>query len=76
VTRDSLHEAWTARPFRPFALHLPDGRSLDVPHPEFLSISPNGRLVVVYRGEGAHVVDLLLVSDLEYRRPRRRRRSA
>ena len=36
-------------PFQPVALHLVDGRKLDVPQPELLSISVSGRRVVVER---------------------------
>jgi hypothetical protein len=51
-----------ARPFTPFKLVLPSDRELDVPHPEFISISPKGISAVVWLkdGGGEHV-DLRLV---------------
>ena len=67
-----------AQPFQPFELHLADGRSLPVEHPECLAISPPGRTVGVALRDGTiEVVDLLLVTSLKpisNRRSRRRGR--
>ena len=55
-----------AQPFHPFVLHLADGRNLRVEHPEFLSISPAGRTIVVHTPDDSmQIVDLLLVVSLE-----------
>jgi hypothetical protein len=55
-----------ARPFKPFMLVLPNDRKLDVPHPEFIAISPQGHAAVVWHedGGGEHV-DLRLVVSLK-----------
>ena len=55
-----------ARPFKPFQLVLPNDRQLDVPHPEFIAISPQGHAAVVWHpdGGGEHV-DLRLVVSLK-----------
>ena len=37
-----------ATPFTGYIIHLSDGRSLEVEHPEFLARSPLGRSIVVY----------------------------
>ncbi|MSU49215.1 MAG: hypothetical protein EXS37_09055 [Opitutus sp.] len=51
-----------ARPFTPFKLVLPSDRELEVPHPEFISISPQGISAVVWHKDGgAEHVDLRLV---------------
>ncbi len=77
MTRERVRSAWTAQPFVPFLVHLPDGRSLAVPHPEFLSMSPDNRTIHVWdRRGGGFFVDLFLVSNIEFVRPRRARRSA
>ena len=66
MTTDQLKNAWKAQPFRPFILHLADGRQIRVVHPDFLSRSPSGRTVVVHQpDESFNVIDLLLVTDLE-----------
>lgn len=65
-------------PFKPFTVHLADGRSLHVPHREFLSQSPGGRTLIVYHeDESFSILDLLLVTELKVtngkgRQPRRR----
>jgi len=55
-----------ARPFTPFKLVLPSDREIEVPHPEFISISPNSPSAVVwYHDGGAEHVDLRLVVGLK-----------
>ena len=58
-----------ANPFRPFIIHMADGRSYSVPHRDFCSQSPAGyRTILVFHpeGEGAFsIVDLNLVTELE-----------
>ena len=55
-----------ARPFQPFKLVLPNDRKLDVPHPEFIAISPQGHTAVVwYEDGGGEHVDLRLVVSLK-----------
>lgn len=78
MTVEQLREMAGARPFRPFRLHLADGRSLDVDHPEFLMPSRSGRTIVVSKPTDTfEIVDLLLVTSLEVKngdvRSRRRR---
>jgi len=77
VTLDALREAHQATPFRPFTIHLADGRRFHVPHPEYLSHSPRGRTIIVYNNkpDSFNILDLLLVTDLEIEsEPRRGRR--
>ncbi|HEX4124624.1 MAG TPA: hypothetical protein VHY37_07840 [Tepidisphaeraceae bacterium] len=69
MTTEQLRIAWHAQPFRPFVIHLADGRHIDVVHSEFLALSPSGRTIIVYQpDESWNVVDLLLVTDLEFSR--------
>jgi hypothetical protein len=54
------------KPFVPFAFRMPDGRALRVASPEFLNLPEQGRHLIVEQPDGTkHVVDLLIVSDLE-----------
>ena len=78
MTIDQLLSTHQANPFRPFTIHLADGRSFHVPHRDFLSQSPSGRTLIVYhQDESFSILDLLLVTELEIsngrRRPPRRR---
>jgi hypothetical protein len=66
MTIEQLRRIHEARPFQPFTIHLADGRSLEVPHTEFLSHSPSGRTIIVYHGDDDFsIIDLLLVTELE-----------
>ncbi len=66
MTIEQLRNVHQAIPFRPFSIHLADGRVFQVLHREFLSHSPSGRTVVVHQAdEGFSVLDLLLVTELE-----------
>jgi hypothetical protein len=48
MTTDDLRAALDQRPFRPFSLHMPDGRHLAVPTAHFMSIKPGSPLVFVW----------------------------
>jgi hypothetical protein len=57
-----------ARPFQPFDIHLADGRSVPVDHPELLLITPPGRTIGVGLSDGTiEIIDLLLVTSLKPR---------
>ncbi len=67
MTIESLDRAYRANPFRPFTLELANGRSVPVPHPEFLAFNPKGRMAIVMDDrDGADWVDLLLVVSLRF----------
>jgi len=66
MTSEKIHELHLARPFRPFTIHLADGRKIPVHHPEFMAESPTGRIAIVFRANGTHeYIDLLLVTSVE-----------
>jgi hypothetical protein len=66
MTAEQFRQMREANPFRPFTIHLADGRMLKVPHRDFVSQSPAGRTVIVYgAGESFSIVDLYLVTELE-----------
>jgi hypothetical protein len=65
MTIERIRKVYSAEPFQPFTLHLADGRSLSIPHREFLALGPSGRTVLVFTPDGDfHIVDLPLVTDL------------
>jgi hypothetical protein len=66
VTIEQLRAVHQAIPFRPFTIHLADGRRLRMPHREFLSHSPSGRTIIVHhRDDAFSIIDLLLVTELK-----------
>ncbi len=56
-----------AAPFKPFNLHLENGRVLTVHHPEFAVLSPDGWTLVLWGKDGGlyEIVDLEAVTSLE-----------
>ena len=63
---NAIREALRAIPFRPFRLHLADGRVMTVPHPEWFAIAPNGRQAVLFHPEGSTaILEPLLIVSLE-----------
>ncbi len=61
-----LHQA----PFRPFSIHMADGRVFLVKHRDFVSRFPSGRTVVVHSDDDTFsVLDLLLVTELQVHAP-------
>jgi hypothetical protein len=70
MTTEQLRAVHKATPFRPFTIRMADGRSFNVAHPDFISVSPAGRTVVIYnQDDSASIVDLLLMSEIELSPP-------
>jgi hypothetical protein len=66
LTLEQIRKAYDARPFVPFVLHLADGREIAVRSREFMA-EPRGRTIAVSDPEERkHVIDILLVTDLEF----------
>ena len=61
--RDMLHNV----PFKPFTIRLADGRSIPVPHPDFIAVTGNGRTAFVGSEEEDRftIIDRLLVPQLQ-----------
>jgi hypothetical protein len=78
MTVQQLKDAYEAQPFRPFVIHLADGREIPVKSREFIITVPSGRTVFVAQSDDrVNIIDLLLVTDLELlpmEGPRRRRK--
>jgi len=67
---DELRKAKSAEPFKPFAVNLADGRSFDIPHPEFLALPPEGRrsaIVFLPGDDGFEIIDPTLVTSLSFK---------
>jgi hypothetical protein len=64
VNLDQLKTRSMQGGFRPFALHLSDGRKFDVPHPEFILLGKG--VVAVLRKDGLiETVDALHIVSVE-----------
>ena len=70
MTVEQLKNVLHANPFRPFTIHLGDGRSFSVKHRDFVSRSPSGRTVIVHGDDDSFsILDMLLVTELEVHSP-------
>ena len=64
MTVERLQDLYRAKPFRPFKLHLADGREIAVKSPEWMAFSPTGRTISVHEPDDSlRIVDLLLVTE-------------
>jgi hypothetical protein len=64
-----IREAMHAAPFQSFTIHTADGRSIHVPHPDFIAIMGTGRTVFVTSSvettPSFHMIDVPLITQLE-----------
>jgi hypothetical protein len=68
MTIEQLRKVQQATPFQPFALLTADGNKFDVPHRDFLSLSPYGRTVIVHgQGDDFNILDVLMITAIEVR---------
>jgi hypothetical protein len=68
MTTSEIRKLHEASPFRPFVIHMADGRKIRVAHPEFMATAPSSRMVVVFQTDGSfEIVDVLLVTALQVR---------
>jgi hypothetical protein len=67
---NTIRQAISARPFRPFTVFMADQREFRIPHPEHALVSPGGRTLVVFTDdETAHHLDMLLISGIDVPTP-------
>jgi hypothetical protein len=78
VVIKSIREFNHAVPFMPYEIHMASGETYEVPHPDFISISPRGSYVIIIDAEERplHLNALLIdrASPLNGHRTRRNRR--
>ena len=66
MTVEQIRSLYQAVPSRAFRVEMANGKSVDVPHPDFMHLSPTGRILIVYRPDDSfEVIDTLLVTSLE-----------
>jgi hypothetical protein len=59
-------------PFRPFEIHLSDGRPLTIVTPDHMIISPTNREFALYQADGTlKVVDAAVITSIA-RKPRKK----
>lgn len=68
MTINQVRKAARTEPFKPFTVSLADGRRLRVRHPECIMVPPKASrtFVVAESGEDYDIIDLLLVTSIDY----------
>ena len=62
---NEVRELRGATPFKPFVIHLADGRTVPVHHRDFVMSAPNERTMIVYQPDSSFaVIDVMLVTGL------------
>jgi hypothetical protein len=65
MTAEMLRRFQRTQPFVPFAVHLADGRTFEIRHPDVASLSDDRRTVTVLNADDLHeVLSLLLIVSL------------
>ncbi|MEP6820914.1 MAG: hypothetical protein ABI946_01045 [Chthoniobacterales bacterium] len=83
MTGEQIRSLYQATPFEPFRVPMSNGRHADIPHPDFMDLSPTGRRLIVDRSEDSfEIIDVILVTSVEtlskngsHRRPRGKSKS-
>ena len=72
----SIREFNRAVPFVPYEIRMASGQRYEVPHPDFIFISPRGSFVMIVDAkERPHHLSSLLIESASLRNGARRRRS-
>jgi len=62
---EEIRKVQHAQPFRPFVLHLADGRTFEINHPEFLFLGHSERTAIIDDVDGSfEVIDPMLVTSV------------
>jgi hypothetical protein len=70
MTGDELKRHITATPFRPFRVHVADGRDISVQARDFILLSPSGRMAYVFQPDDSHdVLDVLMITGIHFTAP-------
>lgn len=65
MRHEQIRQLLRAQPFRPFTIHLPEGRTVEVFHYDFALLSPDGRTLVVSDREGVmNIIDVMLIASI------------
>jgi hypothetical protein len=63
---DRLRATLTALPFRPFVAEIAGGKRVAIDHPDYASLSPSGRTLIVYgypKDDSMEIVDVSLLAN-------------
>lgn len=65
---EAVEDALRTTPFVPFRIVLPSDRTVAVPHPDFVSIAPNRKWLLVWNKRGGwNIVEPALIVQLSFK---------
>ena len=67
MTTVNIEDALNKTPFTPFDIHIDNGKTIHVRHPDFLMFSESKRTAVVVEGERFQIVDADHISAISFR---------
>ncbi len=67
MTGETLQKAIRNQPFRPFVIHMADGRAIPVTHPELIAYKTGTRTAIVVHDDSFEFIDLLLATGIKFR---------
>jgi hypothetical protein len=66
MRHDQLRELLRSQPFRPFTIHLPEGRIVQIVHHDFALLSPDGRTLLAYGPDNSfNMIDVMLIACIQ-----------
>ena len=66
MQKKEIRDLLRAQPFRPFKVHLPEGRQVEIFHHDFALLSQDGRTLVAYGPDRSlNIIDVMLISSCE-----------
>ncbi len=66
MTATHLEDALNQTPFKSFELHLDNGKTVGVNHPDCILLTLNKQTAVVDDGERLHILDVDHISSLSF----------
>jgi hypothetical protein len=68
----TIRDAIEAKPFQPFTVYLADQRKFVIRHPEYVTIGPQNRTLVIWHDDGgAAWLDMLMITGIDRQAPSR-----
>lgn len=67
MTTVNIEDALNKTPFAPFDIHIDNGKTVHVRHPDFLMFSESKRTAVIVEGEHFRIVDVDHISAISFR---------
>jgi len=66
MRHEQIRELLRSQPFRPFTIHLPEGRTVEVVHHDFALLSPDGRTLIAYGPDSSfNMIDVMLIASIQ-----------